>query len=81
MRSGRYAANVADIEKRGSYTPRRVRERRAYQLVVTGGTAGVVFVVSLVLSIAGVISGTIPVIALIVAVICAVLFRRTVSSR
>jgi uncharacterized membrane protein len=70
---------VADIEKRGSYTPRRARERRAYQLVVTGGVAGGVFVVSLVLSIIGVISGTLPVIALIVAVICAVMFRRTVS--
>ena len=72
---------MADIEKRGSYTPRRVREKRAYQLAVTGGTAGVVFVVSLVLSIAGVIGGTIPVIALIVAVICALLFRRMISAR
>jgi hypothetical protein len=72
---------MADIEKRGSYTPRRVRERRAYQLVVTGGVASAVFVVSLVLSIAGVIGGTLPVISIIVAVICLVLFRRTVSSR
>ena len=72
---------MADIEKRGSYTPRRVRERRAYQIVVTGGVAGSVFVVSLVLAIAGVIGGTLPVISLIVAVICAVLFRRQVSSR
>ena len=71
---------MADIEKRGGYTPRRVRERRAYQMVVTGSVAGAVFVVSLVLSIAGVIGGTIPVISLIVAVICAVLFRRMVSS-
>ena len=72
---------MADIEKRGSYTPRRVRERRAYQLVVTGGVASAVFVVSLVLSIAGVISGALPVVSLIVAVICLVMFRRTVSSR
>lgn len=72
---------MADIEKRGSYTPRRVRERRAYQLVVTGGVASAVFVVSLVLSIAGAISGALPVISLIVAVICLVMFRRTVSSR
>jgi hypothetical protein len=72
---------VADIEKRGSYTPRRVREQRAYRLVVTGGVASAVFVVSLVLSIAGVISGTLPVISLIVAIVCLVLFRRTVSSR
>jgi CHASE2 domain-containing sensor protein len=72
---------VADIEKRGSYTPRRVREKRAYQLVVTGGVASAVFVVSLVLSIAGVIGGTLPVISIIVAVICFVLFRRTVGNR
>ena len=72
---------MADLEKRGSYTPRRVRERRAYQLVVTGGVASAVFVVSLALSIVGVISGTLPVISLIVAVICLVLFRRAVSAR
>jgi hypothetical protein len=72
---------MADIEKRGGYTPRRVRERRAYQLVVTGSVASAVFVVSLVLSIAGVIGGTLPVISIIVAVICLVLFRRTVSTR
>ncbi len=72
---------MADIEKRGSYTPRRVRERRAYQLVVTGGVASAVFVVSLVLSIAGVLTATLPVISLIVAVICLVMFRRMVGSR
>jgi hypothetical protein len=72
---------VADIEKRGSYTPRRVREQRAYRLAMTGGVASAVFVVSLVLSIVAGISGSIPVIALIVAVICFVLFRRTVNSR
>jgi hypothetical protein len=70
---------VADIEKRGGYTPRRVRERRAYQLVVTGSVAGAVFVVSLVLAIAGVIGGTLPVVSLIVAIICLVLFRRAVN--
>jgi hypothetical protein len=72
---------MADIEKRGGYTPRRVREQRAYRLVVTGGVAGAVFVVSLVLSIAGVIGGTLPVISLIVAIICLVMFRRTVGPR
>jgi hypothetical protein len=72
---------MADIEKRGGYTPRRVRERRAYQLAVTGGAASAVFVVSLVLSIAGVIGGTLPVISIIVAVICLMLFRRTTGSR
>ena len=72
---------MADIEKRGSYTPRRVREQRAYRLAVTGGVAATVFVASLVLSIVGVLSGAIPVLSLIVAVICAVLFRRTVAGR
>ncbi|MFZ0377539.1 MAG: hypothetical protein WAL38_06890 [Solirubrobacteraceae bacterium] len=70
---------MADIQKRGNYTPRQVRERRAYQLVVTGGVAGAVFVVSLVLSIAGVIGATLPVISLIVAIMCLVMFRRNVS--
>ena len=70
---------MADIEKRRGYTPRRQRERRAYQLVVTGGIAGAVFVVSLVLAIAGVINGTLAVVSLIVAIICLVLFRRTVG--
>jgi putative flippase GtrA len=70
---------MADLQKRGSYTPRRSREARAYRLVVAGGTAGLVGVVTLVLAIAGVVGGTIPVIAIIVAVICFVLFRRTVA--
>jgi len=72
---------VADIQKRGGYTPRRVREQRAYRLVVTGGVAGAVGVVTLVLAVAGVIGAAIPVIALIVAAICLVLFRQTVSGR
>jgi CHASE2 domain-containing sensor protein len=72
---------VADIEKRGGYTPRRVRERRAYQLIVTGSVAGAVFVVSLVLAIAGVINGTLPVVSLIVAIVALVLFRRQVGPR
>ncbi|HUA48486.1 MAG TPA: hypothetical protein VMA77_24825 [Solirubrobacteraceae bacterium] len=72
---------MADLEKRGSYTPRRVRERRAYQLVVTGGVAGAVFVVSLVLSIVGAIGATLPVVSLIVALICLVMFRQMVRTR
>jgi len=77
----RYAPVVADIQKRGSYTPRRVREQRAYRLVVTGGVAGAVGVVTLVLAVAGVIGAGIPVIAFIVAAICLVLFRATVSGK
>lgn len=70
---------VADLEKRGSYTPRRVREQRAYRLVVTGGVAGIVGIVGIVLAIAGVVSAALPIIALIVAALCAVGFSRTVK--
>lgn len=77
----RYAGGVADLEKRGSYLPRRARERRAYQLVVTGGVAGTVGVVGLVLAVAGVVGAGLPIVALIVAAICIVLFRRTVGGR
>jgi NhaP-type Na+/H+ or K+/H+ antiporter len=71
---------MADIQKRGSYTPRRAREQRAYRLAVTGGTAGLIGVVTLVLALFTSLSGSIPVIAFIVAIICFVLFRRTVSN-
>lgn len=71
---------MAELQRRGSYTPRRARERQAYRLVVGGSVAGVVGVVTLVLAIAGIVSGAIPVIALIVAALCAWGFSRTVSA-
>jgi hypothetical protein len=70
---------VADIQKRGSYTPRRVREKRAYQVVVVGSVAGLVGVVGIVLAVAGAVGAGMPIVALIVAAICAVLFRRIVG--
>ncbi len=70
---------MANIEKRGSYTPRRIRERRAYQLVVVGGVAGTIGVVGLVLAAVGVASAGWPIVALIVAAICVLLFRRQVG--
>ncbi len=72
---------MAGIEKRGSYTPRRAREQRAYRLVVTGGVAGAVGVATLVLAVAGVMGATVPIIALIVAAVCLVLFRSMVTPR
>jgi hypothetical protein len=76
----RYASRaMANIEKRGDYTPRRVREQRAYRLALAGGTAGVVGVVGIVLAIAGVVGAGIPVVALIVAALCAAGFKFTVS--
>jgi hypothetical protein len=72
---------MADIEKRGGYTPRRVREQRAYRLLMVGGAAGAVGVVGVVLAIAGAVGAGLPVIALIVAAICLVLFRGMVRPR
>jgi len=66
---------MADIQKRGGYTPRRVREQRAYRMVVAGGITGVAGVVGLVLAIAGVVGAGWPIILLISA-LCVVGFRR-----
>jgi putative flippase GtrA len=72
---------MADLQRRGSYTPRRARERRAYQLVMVGGVATVVGVVGLVLAIVGAVGATLPIVALIIAVMCGVLFRRVTGMR
>lgn len=72
---------MADLEKRGSYTPRRTREQRAYRLVVAGSVAGVAGVAGLVLAVVGVIGAGLPILALIIAALCAVGFSRTVSRR
>jgi len=72
-------ARMSDLERRGSYTPRRVREQRAYRLATVGGVAGVVGAVGLVLAIFGVVGAGIPILALIIAAVCGFLFRRTVS--
>jgi hypothetical protein len=63
----------------GGPPSRRSRERRAYQLVLVGSTAGVVAVVGLILAAVGVLGFGIPFIAAIVAVVCLLLFRRAVA--
>jgi putative flippase GtrA len=63
----------------GGPPSRRSRERRAYQLVVVGGTAGLIAVVGFVLAAVGVMGFGIPFLAAIVAVVCALIFRRTVA--
>ena len=61
----------------GGPPSRRGRERRAYQLVLAGSAAGTVAVVGFVLALFDVIGFGIPFIALIIAVVCVLLFRRT----
>ena len=63
----------------GGPPSRRGRERRAYQLVLVGSTAGVIAVVGLILAAVGVMGFGIPFIAAIVAIVCGLLFRRTIS--
>ena len=70
---------MSDLERRPPRLPRRTREERAYRLAVAGGTLAVVAVIGFVLAIAGVIGAGIPFLAAVLAVICGLLFRRTVS--
>jgi hypothetical protein len=70
---------MADLQRRGSYTPRSIRERRAYTLTLVGGGAALIGVVGIVLAIVGVVGAGLPILALIVAAVCWFLFRRVVS--
>jgi putative flippase GtrA len=71
---------MGDLAPRSGGPPsRRSREQRAYQLVVTGGVAGAVAVVGVVLAVVGVLGWWLPILAVIVAAICGLLFRRTVG--
>jgi uncharacterized membrane protein len=71
---------MSDLSRRpGSGVSRSARERRAFQLVVAGGVAGLVAVVTFILAIVGVGGFGIPVLAALVAALCVILFRRTVG--
>jgi hypothetical protein len=72
---------MSNLDRRRGYTPRRVREQRAYRMVVIGGAAGAVGVVSLVLAVVGIIGASLPIIAFIVAAICVFGFLRTTGQR
>jgi hypothetical protein len=63
----------------GRRLSRREKENRAYVLVLVGGGAAVVTVFTLALAVVGVLSLFLPILAAIVAVVCFLLFRRTVS--
>lgn len=68
------------LEPSGSRSPRRAREQRAYALVMVGGGAALAAVVGFVLAVFGAIGAGLPLLALVIAVVCGLLFRRTVSS-
>jgi uncharacterized membrane protein YgaE (UPF0421/DUF939 family) len=71
---------MGDLTRRPGGPPsRRSREQRAYRLVLAGGAAAVVAVVTFVLAAINVMSFAIPVLAVIIAVVCGLLFRRAVS--
>lgn len=72
---------MSNLDRRRGYTPRRVREQRAYRMVVVGGVAGTVTVVSAVLAIVSIIGWTLPIIALIVTALCVWGFVRATAAR
>jgi hypothetical protein len=67
---------MSDIAKRPNRTPRRVREKRALQLITIGGIAATVAVVGFLLALFTSFPGSIVLLAAIVAVVCGVLFKR-----
>jgi hypothetical protein len=70
--------SMSELEPSRSRLPRRVREERAYRLVLATAGFGAVAVIGIVLAIAGVIGAGIPLIAAVIAAVCGVLFMRTV---
>ena len=70
---------MSDIAKRPNRTPRRVREKRALQLITVGGIAATVAVVGFLLVLFFGFGMGIPLLAAIVAVVCALMFRRMTS--
>jgi hypothetical protein len=70
---------MSDLERRsGSKMSRRRREQRAYNLAMAGGVFGVIFVVTGLLALLTSFGWSIPILAAVLAVLCAVMFRRTV---
>lgn len=71
---------MSDLTRSSGGPPsRRGREQRAYRLAVTGGVAGAVAVVGIVLAAVGVFGWGVPFLAAVIAAVAFVMFRRTVS--
>jgi len=72
---------MSDVAKRPNRTPRRVREQRAYWLVLAGGASGLVAIVGFLLALFTGFSWGIVFLAAVIAVVCVLLFRRMTTSR
>jgi hypothetical protein len=71
---------VSNIEPRSpKRLSRKQRETRAFQLLVAGSALGGVAVIGLLLAVIDVVGAGIPILAGILAVICFMLFRRSVG--
>jgi hypothetical protein len=71
---------VSDLARSPGGPPsRRGREARAYRLVVTGGVAGAVAVVGIILAAVGVLGWAVPLLAALIAGVSFVMLRRTVA--
>ena len=72
---------MSDIARRPNRTPRRVREKRAFQLVVAGSAAGLVAVVGFLLMLFTSFPGMIVFLAAIICAVCVVMFKRMTQRR
>ena len=70
---------MSDIAKRPNRTPRRVREKRALQLITVGGIAAAVAVVGFLLALFTGFNWGIVFLAAIVAAACAFMFKKMTS--
>ncbi len=72
---------MSNLEPRsGRRVSRKARENRAYQLVVAGGVFGAIAAIGIVLAVVGVVGAGLPLLSAVIAVVCFVLFRRTVGA-
>jgi len=72
---------MANLQKRGDYTPRSQREKQAYRLTVGGASTGLVGVVTFVLAIVGVGTFFVPIILLLLSAWCVWRFMRVTGQR
>jgi hypothetical protein len=69
---------MTGLEPSRSRLPRRQREERAYRLVLATAGFGAIAVIGFALAIFDIIGAGLPLLTAIIAVVCLILFRRTV---